>query len=191
MIQEKHKIRKIYAEKRANMPPTDVDAKSKEIKKHLLALPEYQNSISIHTFIGSLPGEVRTKPLIEHALSENKNVMIPIYHGVDKPPSHSLIHDLDSLEMTQVGIEQPTEDSVIPSEVRNAGIILVPCIAVDKSGNRIGMGGGFYDRILNQLSITKIALAFDFQFIDNLPAEEHDIKIDIVVTEEGVTRIKE
>ncbi len=191
MSQEKHKMRKIYAEKRANMAPSDVDAKSKEITKLLLALPEYQNSISIHTFIGSLPGEVRTKPLIEHALSENKNVMIPIYHGVDKPPSHSLIHDLDSLEMTQVGIEQPAEDSVIPSEVRNAGIILVPCIAVDKAGNRIGMGGGFYDRILNQLSITKIALAFDFQFIDSLPAEEHDIKINIVVTEEGVTRIKE
>lgn len=190
MIQEKSNMRKTYAEKRANMPPADVDAKSKEIKKHLLALPEYQNSISIHTFIGSLPGEVRTKPLIEHALSENKNVMIPIYHGVDKPPSHSLIHDLDSLEMTQVGIEQPAKDSVIPSEVRNAGIILVPCIAVDKSGNRIGMGGGFYDRILNQLSITKIALVFDFQFIDSLPVEEHDIKINLVVTEEGVTRIK-
>jgi len=191
MINEKHNIRKTYAEKRANTPPTEVDSKSKQIKIHLLALPEYQKSISIHTFIGSLPGEVRTKPLIEHALSENKNVMIPIYHGVDKPPSHSLIDNLDSLEMTQFGIEQPTKESVIPSEVHNAGIILVPCIAVDKSGNRIGMGGGFYDRILNQLSTTKIALVFDFQFIDSLPAEEHDVKINIVVTEKGVTRIKE
>ena len=191
MIKEKSNIRKTYAEKRANMSLAEVDAKSKQIKIHLLALPEYQNSISIHTFIGSLPGEVRTKPLIEHALSENKNVMIPIYHGVDKPPSHSLIHDLDSLEMTQFGIEQPTEEAVIPSEVHNADLILVPCIAVDRSGNRIGMGGGFYDRILNQLSITKIALAFDFQFIDSLPSEEYDIKINLVVTEKGVTRIKE
>ena len=191
MISEKSRIRKIFAEKRATMSLTDVEAKSKQIKIHLLALPEYQKSISIHTFIGSLPGEVRSKPLIEHAFSENKKVMMPIYHGVDKPPSHSWIHNLDSLEMTQFGIEQPRQESVIPSEAQNAGIILVPCIAVDKSGNRIGMGGGFYDRILNHLSITKIALAFDFQFIDSLPAEEHDIKINIVVTEEGVTRIKE
>ena len=173
------------------MAPAEVAAKSELIKKHLLALPEYQRSISIHTFIGSLPGEVRTKLLIEDALSENKDVMVPIYHGVDKPPSHSLIRNLESLEMTQFGIQQPTEDSVILSEIESAGIIFVPCLAVDNSGIRIGMGSGFYDRILNQLPITKIVLAFDFQFIDNLPAEEHDIKVNFVVTEKGVTQIKE
>ena len=189
MIEEKHRIRKIYAEKRANMPPVDVDAKSDLIKKHLLALPEYQNSNSIHIFIGSLPGEVRTKPMIEHALSENKKVIVPIYHGIDKPPSHSLIKNLDSLELTQFGIEQPAEDSIIPAELNSAGIILVPCLVVDASGNRIGMGGGFYDRILTGLSIRKIALAFDFQFIDDLPFEEHDIKVDIVVTESGIIKI--
>ena len=172
------------------MPPSDVAAKSVLIRKRLTSLPEYQNSISIHTFIGSLPGEVRTKPLIEQALSENKNVMIPIYHGVDKPPSHSLIHSLDSLEMTQFGIEQPAEESIIPSEITDTDLILVPCIAVDKSGNRIGMGGGFYDRILKNLSIIKIALTFDFQYIDSLPAEEHDIKVNFVVTEKGITQIK-
>ena len=172
------------------MAPSEVDAKSELIHKHLLSLPEYQNSISIHTFIGSLPGEVRTKPLIEQALSENKSVMIPVYHGVDKPPSHSLIRDLDSLGMTQFGIEQPTEESIIPSEITDAGIILVPCVAVDKSGNRIGMGGGFYDRILKNLSIIKIALTFDFQYIDSLPTEKHDIKVNFVVTEKGITQIK-
>jgi len=191
MIEEKNRIRKIYAEKRANMPPVDVDAKSDLIKKHLLALPEYQNSNSIHIFIGSLPGEVRTKPMIEHALSENKKVIVPIYHGVDKPPSHSLIHNLDSLELTQFGIEQPAEGSIISAELSSAGIILVPCLVVDASGHRVGMGGGFYDRILTGLSTTKIALAYDFQFSDKLPADEHDIRVNFVVTERGVTQIKE
>ena len=191
MIEEKSNIRKTFAEKRANMATAEVAAKSELIIKHLLALPEYQKSTSIHTFIGSMPGEVRTKPLIEHALSENKNVMVPVYHGVNQLPSHSTINNLDSLEMTQFGIEQPTEESVILAELTNAGIILVPCLAVDKSGNRIGMGGGFYDRILSRLSTTKIVLAFDFQIIDSLPAEEHDIKVNLIVTENGVTEIKE
>jgi len=191
MIEEKSNIRKAFAEKRANMAPAEVAAMSELIIKHLLALPDYQKSSSIHTFIGSMPGEVRTKPLIEHALSENKNVMVPVYHGVNQLPSHSMINNLDSLEMTQFGIEQPTEESVILAELTNAGIILVPCLAVDKSGNRIGMGGGFYDRILSRLSATKIVLAFDFQFIDSLPAEEHDIKVNLIVTENGVTEIKE
>lgn len=191
MLEEKNRIRKIYAEKRANMPPADVDTKSDLIKKHLLSHPEYQKSNSIHIFIGSLPGEVRTKPMIEHALSENKKVIVPIYHGIDKPPSHSLIQNLDSLELTQFGIEQPAEDSIIPADLGSAGIILVPCLAVDASGNRIGMGGGFYDRILSGLSIRKIALAYDFQFIENLPAEENDINVNFIVTEKGVTRLKE
>ncbi len=191
MVEEKNKIRKTYAEKRANMAPAEVDAKSELIKKHLLAFPEYQKSTSIHLFIGSLPGEVRTKPLIQHALSENKNVMVPIYHGVEKPPSHSLIRNLDSLEMTPSGIEQPIEESIIPSEISDAGIILVPCLAVDGSGNRIGMGGGFYDKILSELTVIKIALIFDFQFRDNLPSEEHDIKVNFVVTEKGVTQLNE
>lgn len=189
MSQDKNDIRKRYAEMRANMSPGEVEVKSKQIMTNLIDLPEYKGSNSLHTFIGSLPGEVRTKPLIELAFSENKNVMIPIYRGIDTPPSHSLIDNLDSLEMTQFGIEQPKEDSVIPSETRSADLILVPCIAVDRSGNRIGMGGGFYDRILFQLTVTKIALVFDFQFIDSLPTEEHDISINFIVTEKGVTRI--
>ena len=189
MVEDKSKIRKKYAERRANMAVSEVDDKSNLIKNHLLALSEYKSSNSIHTFIGSLPGEVRTKPLIEQAFSENKKVIVPIYHGVDQPPSHSLIKNLESLEMTQFGIEQPTEDSIIPEELSSAGIILVPCLAVDTFGNRIGMGGGFYDRILSESSTVKIALVFDFQFISELPTEEHDISLNFVVTEKSVTRI--
>ena len=186
---EKNDLRKIFAEKRARMDRQTLEIKSIEILEHFFALEQYKNSGSVHSFIGNLPGEVLTHELITRALSEGKRILIPIYKGNDAAPSHSELYDLEDLEQTVFGLLEPAEDRITAAKAGDADLIVVPCLAVDRNGNRLGMGSGFYDKFLSTVDATKVALTFDFQFIDELPLGEHDFKIDIVVTESGVKKI--
>lgn len=187
---EKNDLRKLFAENRARMDRQILELKSGEILEHFCALEKYKESICIHTFIGNMPGEVLTHELINRSLSEGKRIIVPIYKGNDAAPSHSELHDLDDLEQTVFGLLEPAENLIIPAKAGDAELIVVPCLAVDRNGNRLGMGGGFYDRFLSTVDAIKVALTFDFQFIDELPSGEHDFKIDIVVTESGITKIE-
>ncbi len=187
---EKNNLRKLFAENRARMDRQTLEVKSSEILEHFCALEEYKESICIHTFIGNLPGEVLTHDLINRALSQGKMILVPIYKGNDDAPSHSELHNIDDLEQTGFGLLEPAENLIIPAKAGDAELIVVPCLAVDRNGNRLGTGSGFYDKFLSTVDVTKVALTFDFQFVDELPSEEHDSKIDIVVTESGTTKIE-
>ncbi len=187
---EKNDLRKLFAENRARMDQQTLELKSSEILEHFCALEEYKESFCIHTFIGNLPGEVLTHDLIIRALSQGKMILVPIYKGNDAAPSHSELHNIDDLEQTVFGLLEPAENLIIPAKAGDAELIVVPCLAVDRNGNRLGMGGGFYDKFLSTVDAVKVALTFDFQFIDELPSGEHDFKIDIVVTESGIKKIE-
>ena len=186
---EKNVLRKRFAEKRARMDRETLEIKSSEILEHFFALEQYKNSGSVHTFIGNMPGEVLTGELITRALSEGKRILVPIHKGNDDSPSHSELFDLEDLEQTAFGLLEPAENKITVAKPGDAELIVVPCLAVDRNGNRLGMGSGFYDKFLSTVDSTKVALIFDFQFIDKLPSEEHDVKIDIAVTESGIKRI--
>ena len=186
---EKNDLRKIFAEKRARMDRKILEIKSSEILEHFFALEQYKNSNVIHSFIGNLPGEVLTHDLINRALSEGKRILAPIYKGNDAAHSHTELYDLDDLEQTVFGLLEPSENKITYAKPGDVELIVVPCLAVDRKGNRLGMGSGFYDNFLSTVDAVKVALIFDFQFIDELPSEEHDIKIDIAVTESGIKKI--
>ena len=187
---QKNDLRKLFAENHTRMDRQTLELKISEILEHFFALEQYKNSNSIHSFIGNLPGEVLTHELISRSLSEGKRIIVPIYKGNDAAPSHTELHDLDDLEQTAFGLLEPAENKITDAKAGDAELIVVPCLAVDRNGNRLGMGSGFYDKFLSTVDAVKVALTFDFQFIDELPSGEHDFKIDIVVTESGVTKIQ-
>lgn len=187
---KKNDLRKLFAEKRTRIDRQTLELKSGKILEHFFALDQYKNSNFVHTFIGNLPGEVLTHNLITRALSEGKRIMVPIHKGNEAAPSHSGLYDLDDLEQTVFGILEPPKDKITDAKPGDAELIAVPCLAVDRNGNRLGMGSGFYDRFLSTVDAPKVALIFDFQFIDEIPSGEHDVKVDIVVTESGIKKIE-
>jgi len=187
----KNALRKRFAEKRANLSLDDMNQKSEKILNYLSSLPEYKNSGTIYTFIGSFPGEIQTIMFAARALSEDKSVIVPLYHGNEAPPSHSILRSIGALEFSPFGILQPSPDNDIPVPITDSDIIIAPCLAVDREGNRLGMGGGFYDKILTEVNVPVVVVAYDFQIVKDLPTEIHDIKFDILITESGVKRVSD
>ena len=185
----KNAFRKRFAEKRANLSFEEMNQNSEKILNYLSSLPEYTNSSTIYTFIGSLPGEIQTIMLAARALSEDKSVIVPMYHGNEAGPSHSILRSINALEFSQFGILQPSANNDIPVPITDSDLIIAPCLAVDIDGNRLGMGGGFYDKILTSVDVPVIVIAYDFQIVPNLPTEKHDVKFNILITESGVKRV--
>jgi len=106
-------------------------------------------------------------------------------------PVHLTVHaQACELELHRYGYQQPVKDAPITNP-NILDIVLVPGLAFDKSGNRLGYGMGFYDRLLAQLrpDCLRVAITCDALFVDELPAEAHDVPMTHVITESGVTRI--
>ena len=95
-----------------------------------------------------------------------------------------IIHSLDNLSKDKYGILEPDED-INPIEVDAIDLVILPGLAFDNKGGRLGYGGGYYDKYLSNISdnAVKVALCYDFQVIDTVPMEEHDICTDLLITD--------
>ena len=130
--------------------------------------------------------EVTTSILIKNMLSEGKRVLVPFTDSVNTAIIPSEIFKESDLVLNPFGYYEPKNLLSVP--VEEIDLVIVPGVVFDKNLNRIGFGKGYYDRILAKLkaSAKKIAVAHDFQLLDLIPTEEHDIKMDILVTEKRI-----
>ena len=97
------------------------------------------------------------------------------------------IDGIENLKKNHLDISEPVNGEICT----NIDVVIVPGIAFDKSGNRLGFGSGYYDKFLNlHASIYKIALAFDFQLIDTIDIQEHDVPMDLIITENRIITIE-
>ncbi|MBC7081804.1 MAG: 5-formyltetrahydrofolate cyclo-ligase [Thermoplasmatales archaeon] len=175
----KEKIRKELLEKRNSLTTYEILEKSNLILKNLYSLEEFSKASKLASYI-SFGSEVYTHGLIRE-YSKKKEFFVPFIKDGDIFLSR--ISSWEELEGGIYGILQPKEPKV---ENGNLDIIIVPGIAFDENGNRIGYGKGYFDRLLKKFSSIKVALAFDFQVLKNIPNQEHDVKMDIIVTEKRI-----
>jgi len=182
-MSNKASLRKEILAKRDSIPPVVKKVKDKSIEARLFLLPEFTTAKTIF-FFASFRSEVDTVGMIRRALDEGKRVLLPRVEG------HNLglyeIKSLDELVPGYMNIPEPfvlTDDRKITINDINA--VIIPGAAFDETGNRIGYGGGFYDRLLAQLqkSVPVIAPTYEEQVIDVVPAEPHDQKVSIIVTD--------
>lgn len=133
--------------------------------------------------------EVDTKPIIKKALNENKNVYIPKIYKGDKSMKAIRLNSFDDLKENSMGILEPTEDNEFINK-KDIDLIIVPGVVFDEKGNRIGYGGGYYDRYLVEIQSknNKLVLAYEFQVLDFIGEEKHDIKVDYIITEEKIRK---
>ncbi|WP_304681279.1 5-formyltetrahydrofolate cyclo-ligase [uncultured Clostridium sp.] len=142
----------------------------------------YKNSNKIFTYI-SFGNEIDTKEFIKYALNDGKEIYVPKTDKVNKEMMAVRIHSLDNMIEDNWGILEPKyidEEKIC----EDFDLIIIPGLAFDRNGNRIGYGGGYYDKYFSKIKNinNKVALAYDFQILDNIQSEIHDIKVDYIIS---------
>ena len=167
---------------RAGIAQSLVDGWSATIAARLIALDVWRGSETVHTYIGALAGEVRTDRLIARALRERRRVICPVVraHG---QLEHRELTDVTALQPSAFGLLEPDAERAPPADAADADLIVVPGVAFSPAGARIGMGGGYYDRLLAEHDTAKVGLAFELQLHDDIVLSPHDELMDVIVTE--------
>lgn len=132
----------------------------------------------------SLPDEISTIEFLDR-WSQTKRFFLPRVNGVNLD---ILPYDKSSLRLGAFQIEEPQGDEM--ADVNDIEMIFVPAVAYDRKGNRVGRGKGYYDRLLAGTKALKVGMAYDFQLVDEIDAEPHDVKVDIIITDRGIYRVK-
>ncbi len=178
---DKKSIRKEIFKRRKEADPVQLTEKSRIICDKVIGLDAFQNSDTVFVYV-DFKREVETKKIIETAWSMGKKVAAPRVEGRDM--CFYLIQRMDQLEPGYFEIPEPTTG--VPAEDEEA-ILIVPGVAFDRNRHRAGYGQGFYDRYLEKHPHHKtVAVAFDFQIVDEVPSEPTDICPQMVITESEI-----
>lgn len=182
---EKNLIRKQMKQLRADMTRTERFEKSMQIFEQIITVPEFKRADRIYTYV-SMDNEIDTIMLIDYSLSLEKRVFVPRVSGKDM--EFYEISDISELNPGYRGIYEPDINGKEPDYSRT-GFMCMPGLAFDRSYNRIGYGGGFYDRYLSvENKLYKAALAYETQLLESIPAQDGDVRPDMIVTEESIYR---
>lgn len=153
-----------------------------EIYNKLISSELYLKAKNIFIYI-SFDKEIETKKIIDKALEDKKKVYIPKIYRDDKSMKAIRLRSFEDLRENSMGILEPMDDSdyIIKEEIE---LIIVPGVVFDLNGNRIGYGGGYYDRYLEDIRKinNKVVLAYDLQIVDFIEPEVHDISFDYIIT---------
>ena len=181
----KRALRAATLARRRELTPEQVSAHSLELQRRFLALPEYQRAQVIALY-SPIQHEVETSQVAAEALAAGKSLLYPAVEGDDI--QFRRVNSLGELVPGRYGILEPTGKPGRPCDV---DLIVVPGVAFDFFGRRIGYGKGFYDRSLHPLegSGRLVGFCYDFQLSEAIVGEPHDVTMDLIVTELRVVRV--
>lgn len=174
---EKRELRALIGEKKRALTEAQIEQASAELARLLFAHPLYRNARTLYAY-ASYNQEVRTLPIIRRALADGKQVALPRVFG--EKIRFLLITAPEELCDGYHGIPEPPE-SCLPAQDRDA-LVLMPGLAFDREGHRMGYGGGFYDRFLAAEPHPTVALCYAFQLLPSLPVEPHDVPVNAVLS---------
>ena len=184
---DKSQLRRDLKKRLLEMSEQQRSEKSRKACRNLVSAPEFQSASVIMIYL-SLPHEVDTTETILHAWQLDKIVSVP---KISWQQRHMIPVQINSLETDfsthASGLRNPTTGVAIPFE--EIDLVVTPGLGFDRKGNRLGLGGSYYDRFFaeEKLKASRCGLAFAEQVIDLLPTTEHDEPVDFLVTDEGIT----
>jgi 5-formyltetrahydrofolate cyclo-ligase len=187
--QHKALLRQTMRELRAALDPEERAAKSLLIKSHLFSIPEVMSAASLMFYV-SFSSEVQTEPMIRHALSLGKQVIVPLTDMKNKRLQLSYLKDFDNdLAPGTWGISEPKPDKIRPVDYRAIDVVVTPGLAFSEQGFRLGYGGGFYDRLLRESGKKAYALCFEMQMLPEVPCiAGQDVRVNCIVTEKRIIK---
>lgn len=181
----KRDLRKFMKEKRAALSKEEALQKDQAIHNKLLASSILEQAEKILIYL-SFDHEIDTRPLIDRWIEEKRQVYVPVM----EPETRTIypvriFKDYRNLPKNYYGIQEPKLDKASILEVDQLDLVIVPGLAFDKRGNRLGYGGGYYDRFIPKLSETAktVALCYGFQMVEEVPVDPFDQKVQLILTE--------
>lgn len=174
---DKAALRKQIREKKRAMTVAEIEEKSRKLGELFTESEAYRQAKTVY---GYLPynQEVRTVAMLERAIADGKRVAVPKCYGDEM--RFIYMDDLSKVEKGYAGIPEPIADEPVADD--ETALVLMPGLAFDPQGHRIGYGGGFYDKFLAQEpDHPTLALCYDFQMLEHLDTEEFDIPVDTVL----------
>ncbi|MEK6972685.1 MAG: 5-formyltetrahydrofolate cyclo-ligase [archaeon] len=183
MNQTKKHLRRTKLAKRNALSEKAHKTKSRQIKQRLFSLQDFKKAKTIAFFYG-IRKEVHTAHMIQDALNAGKRVLLPRC-AYEKKEMHLLeIKSLNDLEKRKFGLMEP-KGRCKKAGLKEIDLIIVPAVAFDLDGHRIGYGHGYYDRLLRRKECKAkiIGLCFELQLVKKLPIEKHDVAVDKIITE--------
>ena len=174
---DKKELRSMIRARKRAMTEAEIVEKSEKLGKLFAESALYKNARTIY---GSMPynQEVRTVPMLEQALRDGKKVAVPKCYGEEM--RFIYLDDLTQVEKGYANIPEPIADEPVADD--ETALVLMPGLAFDPQGHRIGYGGGFYDKFLaSEPDHPTLALCYDFQMLPHLETEEFDMPVDCVL----------
>lgn len=175
---DKKELRRRIREQKRQMSLEQIEEASRVLTEKFLSTKLYRDAKTVY---GYLPynQEVRTQALLQRALDDGKKVAVPKVYGEEM--RFIYLTDLSRVSSGYAGIPEPVDDGPVAQDA--SALVLMPGVAFDKNGGRIGYGGGFYDRFLErEPDHPTVALCYGFQVVEKLETEDHDIPVDMVIS---------
>ncbi|MFQ5509797.1 MAG: 5-formyltetrahydrofolate cyclo-ligase [Leptospirillia bacterium] len=160
-------------------------ALSEEVEARIATLPEFLRAETVLTY-AHFGSEVQTSGLRARTMLLGKRLVLPRVEG-DGLALYRITNPLHDMQPGVWDIPEPV-DGLTPVSPEEVGILLLPGVAFDPSGGRLGYGRGYFDRVLAKTSGLKVGLGFDGQVVDQVPTEAHDVAMDLVVTPTRIIR---
>lgn len=180
-------LRQVIKDRRDSLDKESREHKALAIKQKLFGLPEFAGA-GVVMFFANFGSEVPTYLMMEEAIKMGKRVVLPITDVKAKRLELREVKDLANLRIGKYGIPEPDPEHTDLFDAGLVDLVIVPGVVFDRCGNRIGYGGGYYDRFLSDIdpSVPRVSIAFELQVVEEIPSEEHDLPVDKVITEERV-----
>ena len=184
----KNSLRKSVLSFRISLDKNDVLSMSDDIFRQFLSIEKIQTSSRFMLYV-DFRNEVATRDIISKLLDLDKEVYLPVTLKNDKKLIPKRIFSLDDLVSGAYGILEPKIDAptIEPSFL---DVVVVPGSVFDRKGYRTGYGGGYYDRFLEGIDATRVGICFDFQLVEDVFPEEHDKRMDFIITEKNILSFK-
>lgn len=184
----KKDVRKEMIDKRLKMTRDEVETLSSDIFNKITGSSLYKDSNTVMVYY-SIKNEVDTKEILKNIIESGKRLVLPKTIK-NNTLLTCLVNDINELELGSFGIMEPsitTDDRIV--DLKNIDLILVPGVAFDLNGFRIGYGAGYYDRLLRDYNGIKIGICYDLQITKDAYPDIHDIRMDYLLTEKGIIKI--
>ncbi|MBF0279846.1 MAG: 5-formyltetrahydrofolate cyclo-ligase [SAR324 cluster bacterium] len=185
---DKVSVRQAILNHRSRYSNLEREKASKQIQNHLLQWPVFQEAQIVHIFVNQAQ-EVETTSIIQHCWQTGKTVAVPYLVPQSAILGHSILTTFEQLQTEKFGLREPRSETRQPIDLNTIDLVIVPGLAFDRRGGRLGYGKGYYDRFLSQIKPFFLALAFQFQVLPSIPQFPYDVPMNAILTEKGFIHI--
>lgn len=188
---DKKTIREDILRKRDSIDPEIRLKKDNMIMDKVLSSPDFEKAKTI-LYFASFRSEVATLPHIEGALKRGKRIVLPKVDNIERRLILYEILDTKEIKPGFMGIPEPEAVPERQRDINDVDLVIMPGVAFDPDGNRLGYGAGYYDKLLAGLKrdIPLIAIAYEEQIVNALPSEDHDVRVNKIVTDKRVIQVR-